>query len=156
MLCAFRRALNHTAFRLYVAALQQLAHDLDALREADVTQHMLVNLSPDHRGQGRVQLEGLKAKFAQSRTREVGDLRSAMGTEGWSARRVKLRDAASSRTLVIETQESMSSMTRRVARVTSGPMPSPGINTIVCFAMMRMIRATADERPLIGHRRHRL
>jgi len=114
MLCAFRRALNHTAFRQYVAALQQLAHDLDALREADVTQHMLVNLSPDHRGQGRVQLEGLKAKFAQSRTREVGDLRSAMGTEGWSARRVKLRDAASSRTLVIETQESMSSMTRRV------------------------------------------
>jgi CHAD domain-containing protein len=114
LLCAFKRSLQRSAFRHYAAALQELAHDLDTLREADVTQHILANLSRDYRGLSRVKLDGLKSEFVQSRTRAAGDLQSAMATKRWPARLVKLRDAASDRALVVATHESMRSMTQRV------------------------------------------
>jgi CHAD domain-containing protein len=108
--------LNPAAFRHYAAALQELAHDLDAVREADVTLQTISILSQKHAGQGGDELDGLKSAVAQSRSRTVCDLESAMGADLWIARLVKLRTVASDPSLIVETDEPMSSLTRRVLK----------------------------------------
>lgn len=116
VLCAFRRALSPTALRHYAATLQELAHDLDAVREADVTQQAISILSQEHAGQSRDELNGLKRAVAQNRSRTVCDLESAMGADLWIARLMKLRCVASDPSLIVVTQEPMSSMTQRVLK----------------------------------------
>jgi CHAD domain-containing protein len=116
VLRAFRRELNAPAFHQYASALQQLAHDLDAVREADVTQQAISILSKGHTGVGREGLDGLKSAVSRSRLRTVLDLESAMGADSWTARLAKLRYVASDPGLIVETQEPMSSITQRVLR----------------------------------------
>ncbi len=113
---AFRRELNPPAFHQYATALQQLAHDLDVVREADVTQQAISILSKKHSGAGRERLDGLKSAVSRSRLRTVLDLESAMAAESWAARLAKLRYVASDPSLIVETQEPMSSMTQRVLK----------------------------------------
>jgi CHAD domain-containing protein len=116
VLCAFRRELNPAALHRYAAALQKLAHDLDAMREADVAQQAISILSQEHAGEGRDQLNGLKSAVVRNRSRTVCALESAIGTDTWTARLVKLRYVASDPGLIVETQEPMSSMTQRVLK----------------------------------------
>jgi CHAD domain-containing protein len=114
VLRAFRRALNPAALHHYAAALQELAHDLDAVREADVTQHTIAILSQEYAGKDGDELDGLKSAVGQNRSRTVCDLEAAMQADSWSARLVKLRYVASDPSLIVETEEPMSSMTQRV------------------------------------------
>ncbi len=72
VLCAFKRALNRTVFRRYAAALEELAHHLEAVREADVTQHFIASYSQENR---------LRSAIAQSRSQAVCDLEFTMGTD---------------------------------------------------------------------------
>jgi CHAD domain-containing protein len=60
LLRAFRRELNPSAFRLYAAALQELAHDLDAVREAHVTQQKIASTLKERFGRGHSKINGLK------------------------------------------------------------------------------------------------
>jgi CHAD domain-containing protein len=106
--------LNPTALRHYAAALQELAHDLDAVREADVTRHAIAILSQERAGQSRDELDGLKSAVAQNRSQTVCDLEAAMRADLWTARLVRLRYVASNPSLIVETEEPMSSMTQRV------------------------------------------
>ena len=116
VLCAFRRGLNPAALHRYAAALQKLAHDLDAMREADVAQEAISILSQEHAGQGRDRMNGLKSAVVRNRSQAVCALQSAIGADPWTARLVKLRYVASDPGLIVETQEPMSSMTQRVLK----------------------------------------
>ena len=114
VLRAFRRELNPAALRRYGAALQDLARDLDAVRDADVAQLTISSRSQKRFGATHEGFDGLKALVAKNRSRAVRDLQSAMDADTWSARFVNLQLVASDPGLIVESQEPMTSIALRV------------------------------------------
>ncbi len=116
VLSAFRQELDPAAFHRYATALQEMIHDLNAVREADVTQKVVSSLSQKHAGPSRAEMDGLKAAVAHSRSRTVVDLESMLRSDAWSARLVELRYVASDPRLIVATQEPMRSAIERVLK----------------------------------------
>src|SRR5271165_939721 len=110
VLSAFRRQLNPAARRRYAAALQRLARDLDAVRDAQVAEQTILALSKKKMGLTREEFDGLKALVVQNSSRAVWDLRSVTASSPWHARLAAMRIVASDPGLIIESQEPMSSI----------------------------------------------
>jgi len=114
VLRAFRRELNPAALHRYGAALQDLARDLDAVRDADVAQLTISSRCQKRFGATHEGFDGLKALVAKNRSRAVRDLQSVMDADTWSARFVNLQLVASDPGLIVESQQPMTSIALRV------------------------------------------
>lgn len=116
VLRAYKRELNPVALRRYTTALRELAHDLDEMRDADVTQQAFSNLSQKQYSSIKKEFDRLKAHVEQNRHRVVRNLQSAIGVDAWAARILELRYVASDPSLIVKSESSMATAMHLVVK----------------------------------------
>jgi CHAD domain-containing protein len=116
VLRAFKRELNPVALRRYTTALRELAHDLDEMRDADVTQQAFSSLSQKQYSPTKKDFDRLKAHVEQNRHRLVRNLQAAMAVDAWAARILELRYVASDPSLIVKSESSMTTAMHRVVK----------------------------------------
>jgi CHAD domain-containing protein len=114
VLHAFKRQLDSAAAARYTEVLKELAHELDAVREADVTRQAVSAVSKGRFAHKNEQLVGLQALAEERRNKAVLNLKSAMNAAPWAARVEKLHYVASDPFLIVDSQISMTAATHRV------------------------------------------
>jgi CHAD domain-containing protein len=114
VLHAFKGQLDSAAAARYIEVLKELAHELDTVREADVTRQAVSVVSKGQFAGKNEQLAGLQALADERRSKAALDLKSTMNAAPWAARLEKLHYVASDPFLIIDSQTSMTAATRRV------------------------------------------
>jgi CHAD domain-containing protein len=94
LLRALRGRFERTAVKRYMRALQSLAHDLDAVREADVARAALRRWTSGCSTRQANQAQTLSLAVVGERARAVRALRTIMTAPAWQDRQAELRQLA--------------------------------------------------------------
>jgi CHAD domain-containing protein len=94
LLRALQGSFKRTEVKRYLRALQSLAHDLDAVREADVTRAALRQRMSGCSTRQANQAQTLYLAGVRERTRAVRALRTIMTAPAWQDRQADLRQLA--------------------------------------------------------------
>ncbi|MFI4890798.1 MAG: CHAD domain-containing protein [Steroidobacterales bacterium] len=94
LLRALQGSFERAAVKRYMRALQSLAHDLDAVREADVTRAALRQWTSGGGARQVNQAQPLYLAVVGERARAVRALRTIMTAPAWQKRQAQLRQLA--------------------------------------------------------------